>query len=297
MAYEGRMHADETVAHLKEKIEAIAGVPVPWQVVLAGQDMSGHALYILGLAGGDELKDSQLLSQCGTDLLQLQVFKLRDVLYTVAAGSVNQKYGAILALLAEARRGDHATSCVAAQALGCREVEGVALQLLAQTLPLQAACELLVEAVNSGSGSLRNQAAPEFARLLHEDSEALASATWGLAKELLEQLQKPLPRIPQRRALEHVPHTTRDPLEVAHAHLATYMTAARRMPSGWHYRSTIWYSGAFDFTDHWQSELSKVAAALDRPVCAISANLAMSVDPSFVKPLEGIVSAPWLRAT
>lgn len=251
-------------------------------------------MHILSLAGGDELKDSELLSQCGTDVLQLQVFKLRDVLYTVVAGSLNQKYGAILSLLAEGRRGDHAISCVAAHALGFTEVEGVALQLLAQTLPLEAACELLTEAVNTARGSLRNQAAVEFARLLHEDLEALASTTRGPAKELLEQLQKPLPRIPRSTALQNVPCRARDPLEVAHAHLATYMTAARAMPSGWHYRTTVWYAGAFDLMDHWRSELSKVAAALDRPESAISANLAMYVTPSFLKPLEGMVSAPWL---
>lgn len=248
---------------------------------------------------GRELESEQkLAAYSGEKLekldLQLQVFKFRDL---CRAAVSTDKYGATLSLLQEAQRGDYAVSCVAAYNLGlkCSEPEHIiSLQLLAQTLPLQPACQLVVNAIATSSAGLRHQAAIEFARIFHESPEsaeclelacnkALAAnfSRSDLAHKLFHHLKKrkfpprPVPYSGTQICLAH-----RDPVTVGREHLAKYIDFAKSLPAGWHYKTLTPITQGFDIETHLRREAQEAATKLNMDVSLIAKCLTWSMTSS-----------------
>ena len=264
-----------------------------------------HCFYCLILGhpmmsgDGRELESEQkLAAYSGEKLekldLQLQVFKFRDL---CRAAVSTDKYGATLSLLQEAQRGDYAVSCVAAYNLGlkCSEPEHIiSLQLLAQTLPLQPACQLVVNAIATSSAGLRHQAAIEFARIFHESPEsaeclelacnkALAAnfSRSYLAHKLFHHLKKrkfpprPVPYSGTQICLAH-----RDPVTVGREHLAKYIDFAKSLPAGWHYKTLTPITQGFDIETHLRREAQEAATKSNMDVSLISKCLTWSMTSS-----------------
>lgn len=285
-AFVGIVDSDMTVAEFKQKLQANTGINVGWQVLLLGDGLELESEQKLAAYSGEKL---------GKLDLQLQVFKFRD-LCRAAAGA--DKYGATLSLLQEAQRGDYAVSCVAAYnlALKCSEQEHViSLQLLTQTLPLQPACQLVVNAMATSSAGLRHQAAIEFARIFHESpasaeclelacNKALAAnfSRSDLAHKLFHRLKKrkfPPRPVPYSGTQICLPH--RDPVTVGREHLAKYVDFAKALPAGWHYKTlTPITQGCFDIEAHLRREAQEAAAKLKIDVSLISKSLTWSTTSS-----------------
>lgn len=239
-------------------------------------------MFFLPAGDGLELDSSQKLSAYpGKQLeIQLQVFKFRDLFVEAACG--DDAHGATLCLLEGAQRDDYASSCVAAYNLGfnserTREEQTISFQLLARTLPLQSACQLLVHAVVASSFQLQHQATIEFARLFHESmesteclgsacSKALISGCFSgseFAHRLFQHLKQV--RFPQRPLSYTGPQIqlrVRDPVEVAREYLANYMDFARSLPANWHYQTVTPLAGDFDLALHIQNEAQQAGAML-----------------------------------
>lgn len=284
-AFVGIVDTDMTVAEFKQKLQANTGINVGWQVLLLGDGRELESEQKLAAYSGEKLEKLDL---------QLQVFKFRDL---CRAAVSTDKYGATLSLLQEAQRGDYAVSCVAAYNLGlkCSESEHIiSLQLLAQTLPLQPACQLVVNAIATSSAGLRHQAAIEFARIFHESPEsaeclelacnkALAAnfSRSDLAQKLFHHLKKrkfpprPVPYSGTQICLAH-----RDPVTVGREHLAKYIDFAKSLPAGWHYKTLTPITQGFDIETHLRREAQEAATKSNMDVSLISKCLTWSMTSS-----------------
>eukprot|EP00435_Cladocopium_sp_Y103_P064837 s597_g26.t1 len=283
-AFLGIVDADMTVAEFKQKLQANTGINVGWQVLLLGDGRELESEQKLAAYSGKKLEKLDI---------QLQVFKFRDL---CRAAVSTDKYGATLSLLQEAQRGDYAVSCVAAYNLGfdlkCSEQERViSFQLLAQTLPLEPACQLVVNAIAASSAGLRHQAAIEFARIFHESPEsaeclelacnkALADSfsRSDLAHKLFHHLKtRRFPPRPVPYTGTQISLTQRDPVTVGREHLAKYMDFAKALPAGWHYRTLTPITGSFDIDTHLRREEQEAATMLNMDVSLISKCLTWSM--------------------
>ena len=259
-AFLGMMDSGTTVASLKEKLQETTGIKVGWQVLLLGGLELDHQQTLAAYSGN---RSDEKLE------FQMQVVKFRDTCHEVAFGQTHERYGALLALLEEAQRGDYCVSCVAGFHLTQRdfqEQQTLSFKLLAQTLPLESACQLLVHALSSRP--LLHQAAVNLARLFHEDHEIAASSSQLIsgspyAMELLQRFKvnfKPTPRPYTGARIELPP--PRDPLVFAREELASYMAFARALPHNWHYKTCTPVTNGFDLERHLSQEEQRAAAML-----------------------------------
>lgn len=212
----------------------------------------------------------------------MQVFKFRDFFIEAACGDGDEAHGATLCLLEGAQRDDYASSCVAAYNLGFnsdrrQEEQVISFQLLARTLPLQSACQLLVHAVVASSSALQHQAAVEFGRLFHESmesteclesacTEALISGCFPgseFAHRLFEHLKRVrFPQWPWSYTGPQIQLRLRDPVEVAREYLEKYMDFGRSLPANWHYQTVTPIAGDFNLAIHIENEARRAAAKL-----------------------------------
>jgi len=262
-AFLGMMDSGTTVASLKEKLQETTGIKVGWQVLLLGGLELDHQQTLAAYAG--KSSDEKLE-------IQMQVVKFRDTCHEVAFGQDHERYGALLALLEEAQRGDYCVSCVAGFHLTQRdfqEQQTISFKLLAQTLPLESACQLLVHALSSRP--LLHQAAVNLARLFHEDHEIAESSSQLIsgspyAMELLQRFKvnfKPTLRPYTGARIElPPPRPPRDPLVFAREELVSYMAFARALPHNWHYKTCTPVTNGFDLERHLSQEEQRAAAML-----------------------------------